>query len=169
MEYTPDKKVSERYFEDPEHRNTMLEQGWTDDTIHERDTLAEALEAFDDVKEERMRAQAMVSSRETTAQPSKGKQEGLKGGWMGMGMRPDEDVARAGRWRITKVPEDVPDPQMRLATEEQWARARRYQHHAIYQMPSEEESEESSSGGWQPWQQWSSRGAGSWQSWHWWS
>ncbi len=174
----PTMTIAQRYAMDPEYRESMNQQGYTDETIATLDEMNEAIEASDDVKEEeRAWVARMASGRETSAPGAQkgGWQKGSKGGTLRLGVRTDEAVARAGKWKHRRYQDPTPDPQARLMTEVQYQRGLRYSHHPMYQMPGEDEdSTEASEAEYCTDAEWSYGWASgwrrsSWQSWNWWS
>ncbi len=58
---------------------------------------------------------------------------------MGTGMRSEEEITRSGRWLVRDFEEQPgPGPIQRYANEDQWSRARRYEHQALFRMPDPE-------------------------------
>ncbi len=175
-ELNPEPKVEDRYWGDERYRDSMRELGWTDETIGEMDDLYQAVEAYDEVKDEeraQLEASMQSSGRETSASAAeapKGKQKGMKGGWMGTGMRSEEEITRSGRWLVREFEEEPgPGPVQRYATEDQWSRARRYEHRALFRMPDPESETRASDfeGYSRTWwsSSWSGRGRRDWQWW----
>ncbi len=166
--------VKQRYRADERYRESMREVGWTDEDIGDMDELYEAIQAYDEVKDEERAQIAMWQSRgrETSASAAelpKGRQKGLKGGWIGTGQRTEEEITRSGRWLVREPEDEGPGEPYRYATEDQWTRAQRYEHQALYRMPDPDSETRASDfegysrSWWAP--SWSGRGRRDWQWW----
>ncbi len=170
--------IQDRYWGDERYREAMRNQGYDDDTIGEMDEQFQAILEYDDVKEEE-RVQIQMWQREgrdptaAAAQLPKGRQKGFKGGWMGTGFREEEEVTKSGRWLVrdeverttSSGPQDWGDE--RYASEDQWTRARKYHHNALFRMPDpDSETRASDFEGYdRTW--WSSAPSGSGGQWRW--
>ncbi len=170
--------IEMRFNADEQYRARMEEMGWTEENIHEMDEQVQALEAFDEQREEdalwAQRFSSGASSAGSEESKGKGKTTGFKGGYMGTGWRSREDRVYAGHWKQVRYPRADPG-QARHLSEEQWRLAQQYQHQGVYQLPpagetdtladiaEEEEETVYYPGAWhQGWQGWR------WQQQSWW-
>ncbi len=134
--------IEMRFNADERYRRRLEEMGWNEENIPEMDEHVQAIEAFDEQREEdALWAQRFSSSASSAgSEQSKGKGKGVKGGFMGTGWRTQEERVYAGHWKKVRHP-GVDPGRARHLNEEQWRLAQQYQHQGVYQLPPEEEGD----------------------------